>query len=103
MVITLVLLFDAVFQTLFRLTKLRKLGLSDNEIQKLPSDIMCLENLEELDVSRNGKLLFIYTYQGPWFCWPMWGLFVVCVRNIQTLVFWTSVLSVHHRLQSCQI
>lgn len=35
--------------------RLRKLGLSDNEIQKLPADVQNFENLVELDVSRNGK------------------------------------------------
>ncbi|KAK4302853.1 hypothetical protein Pmani_025108 [Petrolisthes manimaculis] len=40
----------------FRLHKLRRLGLSDNEISKLPPDIQNFENLVELDVSRNGVL-----------------------------------------------
>ena len=35
---------------------MRKLGLSDNEIQRIPPDIQNFENLVELDVSRNGKL-----------------------------------------------
>ncbi|XP_047500908.1 protein lap4-like isoform X2 [Penaeus chinensis] len=39
----------------FRLHKLRRLGLSDNEISRLPPDIQNFENLVELDVSRNGK------------------------------------------------
>lgn len=43
------------FQNFFRLHRLRKLGLSDNEIQKLPADVQNFENLVELDVSRNGK------------------------------------------------
>ena len=43
------------FQNFFRLGKLRKLSLSDNEIQRLPQDIQNFENLVELDVSRNGK------------------------------------------------
>ena len=42
-------------QNFFRLNRLRKLGLSDNEIQRLPPDIQNFENLVELDVSRNGK------------------------------------------------
>lgn len=42
-------------QNFFRLHRLRKLGLSDNEIHKLPADIQNFENLVELDVSRNGK------------------------------------------------
>ncbi|XP_026282758.1 protein lap4 isoform X3 [Frankliniella occidentalis] len=37
----------------FRLHRLRKLGLSDNEIRLLPADIQNFENLVELDVSRN--------------------------------------------------
>ena len=47
------------FQNFFRLQKLRKLNLSDNEIQKIPADIQNLENLADLDVSRNGKQIFI--------------------------------------------
>ena len=42
-------------QNFFRLNKLRKLSLSDNEIQRLPQDIQNFENLVELDVSRNGE------------------------------------------------
>ena len=37
----------------FRLVRLRKLGLSDNEIQRLSPEIQNLEALVELDVSRN--------------------------------------------------
>ncbi|XP_012268422.2 protein lap4 isoform X3 [Athalia rosae] len=37
----------------FRLQRLRRLGLSDNEIHRLPPDIQNFENLVELDVSRN--------------------------------------------------
>lgn len=44
-------------QSFFRLHRLRKLILSDNEIHKLPADIQNFENLVELDVSRNGKWL----------------------------------------------
>jgi Leucine-rich repeat (LRR) protein len=42
-------------QAFFRLVRLRKLGLSDNEIELLPPDISNLASLQELDVSRNGK------------------------------------------------
>uniref|UniRef100_A0A2C9GPK5 PDZ domain-containing protein n=1 Tax=Anopheles arabiensis TaxID=7173 RepID=A0A2C9GPK5_ANOAR len=41
------------FQGFFRLYRLRKLGLSDNDIIKIPSDIQNFVNLVELDVSRN--------------------------------------------------
>ena len=44
-----------IFQNFFRLHRLRRLGLSDNEIHRLPPDIQNFENLVELDVSRNGK------------------------------------------------
>lgn len=47
------------FQNFFRLQRLRKLGLSDNEIHRLPPEIQYFENLVELDVSRNGKYNFI--------------------------------------------
>lgn len=43
------------FQQFFQLVKLRKLGLSDNEIQRLPPEIANFMQLVELDVSRNGK------------------------------------------------
>ncbi len=49
------------FQSFFRLQTLRKLGLSDNEIHNLPPDIQNFKNLVELDVSRNGKTLTIFT------------------------------------------
>lgn len=52
-----ILNFYSIFslQNFFRLHRLRKLGLSDNEIHKLPPDIQNFENLVELDVSRNGE------------------------------------------------
>ena len=49
-------------QNFFRLNRLRKLGLSDNEIQRLPPDIQNFENLVELDVSRNGKKQGVDSY-----------------------------------------
>lgn len=42
-------------QPFFQLVKLRKLGLSDNEIQRIPPEIANFMQLVELDVSRNGK------------------------------------------------
>ena len=44
------------FQPFFQLLKLRKLGLSDNEIQRLPPEIANFMQLVELDVSRNGEM-----------------------------------------------
>lgn len=41
-------------QNFFRLNRLRKLGLSDNEIQRLPPEIQNFIHLVELDLSRNG-------------------------------------------------
>ena len=45
-----------ILQQFFQLVKLRKLGLSDNEIQRLPPEIANFMQLVELDVSRNGKI-----------------------------------------------
>lgn len=42
-------------QPFFRLLNLRKLGLSDNEIQRLPPEVANFMQLVELDISRNGK------------------------------------------------
>uniref|UniRef100_A0A8C3SFE7 Disease resistance R13L4/SHOC-2-like LRR domain-containing protein n=1 Tax=Chelydra serpentina TaxID=8475 RepID=A0A8C3SFE7_CHESE len=41
------------FQPFFRLLNLRKLGLSDNEIQRLPPEVANFMQLVELDISRN--------------------------------------------------
>lgn len=51
-IVNMVLFF---FQPFFQLVRLRKLGLSDNEIQRLPPEIANFMQLVELDVSRNGK------------------------------------------------
>ncbi|XP_003367874.1 conserved hypothetical protein [Trichinella spiralis] len=40
----------------FRLHKLRRLALSDNEIYKVPADISNLSELEDLDLSKNGNM-----------------------------------------------
>ena len=45
-----------VLQSFFRLVNLRKLLMSDNEIDSVPADISNFINLEELDISKNGKL-----------------------------------------------
>lgn len=42
-------------QPFFRLLNLRKLGLSDNEIQRLPPEVANFMQLVELDISRNGE------------------------------------------------
>lgn len=65
------------FQSFFRLHRLRKLGLSDNEISKLPPDIQNFESLVELDVSRNGKFTkfldieigFVSSFRNRNVCW----------------------------------
>lgn len=56
------LVLPALFQPFFNLTKLRKLGLSDNEIQRLPGDIANFNQLVELDLSRNGKKPFALSH-----------------------------------------
>lgn len=47
------------FQQFFRLTKLKKLSLSDNEIQNLANEIGNLIQLVDFDISRNGELIQI--------------------------------------------
>jgi hypothetical protein len=46
----------------FRLAQLRKLTLSDNEINRIPPDIANLMSLNELDLSRNGKHLLLHCF-----------------------------------------
>ena len=53
-------------QPFFRLLNLRKLGLSDNEIQRLPPEVANFMQLVELDISRNGTKI---------------GLLCICVFN----------------------
>lgn len=48
--------FLVIPQPFFRLYNLRRLGLSDNEIARLPPEVGNLANLEEFDISRNGKI-----------------------------------------------
>lgn len=49
-------------QPFFRLLNLRKLGLSDNEIQRLPPEVANFMQLVELDISRNGKRTHTHTH-----------------------------------------
>ncbi len=47
----------------YKLTQLRKLDISDNEIEKISPEIGNFINLVEFDCNRNGKLLlFIHIY-----------------------------------------
>jgi protein scribble len=50
----LIIIFS-VSQGVYRLTQLRRLTFSDNEIQRILPEIGQLVNLEELDCSRNGR------------------------------------------------
>ena len=59
------LMFPFSFQQFFQLVKLRKLGLSDNEIQRLPPEIANFMQLVELDVSRNGEDDFLMFSVSP--------------------------------------
>nr|XP_016854586.1 PREDICTED: protein scribble homolog [Anolis carolinensis] len=45
--------FTSGYSAIFRLLNLRKLGLSDNEIQRLPPEVANFMQLVELDISRN--------------------------------------------------
>lgn len=49
-------------QPFFRLLNLRKLGLSDNEIQRLPPEVANFMQLVELDISRNGTQIYILAH-----------------------------------------
>ncbi|KAF4089750.1 hypothetical protein AMELA_G00069670 [Ameiurus melas] len=49
----------------FRLLNLRKLGLSDNEIQRLPPEVANFMQLVELDISRNGTRSHTYSNDTP--------------------------------------
>lgn len=44
-------------QPFFRLYNIKRLGLSDNEIARLPPEIGNLASLQEFDISRNGRSL----------------------------------------------
>lgn len=46
----------------FRLKRLRKLSVSQNEIDTIPDDIQNLDTLVELDVSKNGERQFLVHY-----------------------------------------
>jgi protein scribble len=42
-------------QPFFRLYNIKRLGISDNEIARLPPEIGNLASLQEFDISRNGR------------------------------------------------
>ena len=46
------------FQALFRMYKLRRLILTDNEVLEISPEIGNLISLEELDISKNGTYFF---------------------------------------------
>lgn len=73
------------FQNFFRLNRLRRLGLSDNEIQKLPPEIQNFINLVELDISRNGKFVVFVPVVGSMFSASRRRLF------IRLRLFWTDL------------
>lgn len=52
-------IFSLLPQPFFRLYNLRRLGLSDNEIARLPPEVGNLANLQEFDISRNGKICLL--------------------------------------------
>ena len=43
-------------QDLFHCVLLKKLGVSDNELVTIPNAVASLSQLEELDISKNGKV-----------------------------------------------
>ena len=46
--------FSYIFQGFYKLTQLRKLDISDNEIEKISPEIGNFTNLVEFDCNRNG-------------------------------------------------
>lgn len=61
-------LFLLFSQPFFRLLNLRRLGLSDNLLQKLPPDVSNFMQLVELDLSKNGtpKSQILYLLSFKW-------------------------------------
>ena len=45
--------------------KLRRLNLSDNDIQDIPDELGSLMSLEELDISKNGNILHLLKITRP--------------------------------------
>ena len=41
---------------------LRRLGLSDNEVARLPPEVTNLANLQEFDISRNSEVCLLHIY-----------------------------------------
>lgn len=92
-------LYRLSLQPFFRLLNLRKLGLSDNEIQRLPPEVANFMQLVELDISRNGT----QTHTSPTIwniplnvrCWLKWWQgFVgwICVLSLRMTCFCTGAL-----------
>ena len=68
-------------QKFFRLTNLRKLSLSENDLVRIPPNIANLTKLAELDVSKNGNS----------------SLFVFCT----CIYFYMCMFSVHAQKATC--
>lgn len=84
-------------QNFFRLNRLRKLGLSDNEIQRLPPEIQNFINLVELDISRNGEYMSTNCWALYWFLLTrikirllVWSILVPLIQFFVWLLFFTS-------------
>ena len=70
-------------QKFFRLTNLRKLSLSENDLVRIPPNIANLTKLAELDVSKNGNS----------------SLFVFCTCTC--IYFYMCMFSVHAQKATC--
>lgn len=93
-------LFLLSLQPFFRLLNLRKLGLSDNEIQRLPPEVANFMQLVELDISRNGTQT--HTLPTMWnvplnvrCCLTWWQDFAgwICVLSLRMACFCTGALA----------
>lgn len=86
-------------QPFFRLLNLRKLGLSDNEIQRLPPEVANFMQLVELDISRNGTQTHTLPTGHQWqygtspLMWGVgWNDGWICVLSLRMTCFCTGAL-----------
>ena len=71
-----------VLQELFYCHGIRKLSISDNEITKIPPAIASLINLEELDLSKNGR----WTVKIHMSCRPVLTITIDKLRKCKTIL-----------------
>lgn len=58
------IIISSSLQKFFRLTNLRKLTVSENDIVRIPPGIANLTKLVEFDISKNGEVFIMSVYDG---------------------------------------